>query len=149
MNFERVVSSSLSKLDSEKNENEEMGQRQTTEVIGSDFRDSLLLLLLMQQLTIVWEIVLVPGCLLNKWKGTGGRESESTGGRESESTGGGRGRGAGEQGTGSGSRSKEGDTKFLVYYWVSFSQKHLPSKVLKFLFNIHQCLKENFESKKT
>ena len=143
------MSSSRSKLDSEKNENEEMGQRQTTEVIGSDFRDSLLLLLLMQQLTIVWEIVLVPGCLLNKWKGTGGRESESTGGRESESTGGGRGRGAGEQGTGSGSRSKEGDTKFLVYYWVSFSQKHLPSKVLKFLFNIHQCLKENFESKKT
>ena len=149
MNFERVVSSSRSKFDSEKNENEEMGQRQTTEVIGSDFRDSLLLLLLMQQLTIVWEIVLVPGCLLNKWKGTGGRESESTGGRESESTGGGRGRGAGEQGTGSWSRSKEGDTKFLVYYWVSFSQKHLPSKVLKFLFNIHQCLKENFESKKT
>ena len=74
MNFERVVSSSRSKLDLEKNENEEMGQRQTTEVIGSDFRDSLLLLLLMQQLTIVWEIVLVPGCLLNKWKGTGGRE---------------------------------------------------------------------------
>ena len=72
------MSSSRSKLDSEKNENEEMGQRQTTEVIGSDFRDSLLLLLLMQQLTIVWEIVLVPGCLLNKWKGTGGRESEST-----------------------------------------------------------------------
>ena len=143
------MSSSRSKFDSEKNENEEMGQRQTTEVIGSDFRDSLLLLLLMHQLTIVWEIVLVPGCLLNKWKGTGGRESESTGGRESESTGGGRGRGAGEQGTGSGSRSKEGDTKFLVYYWVSFSQKHLPSKVLKFLFNIHQCLKENFESKKT
>ena len=143
------MSSSRSKLDSEKNENEEMGQRQTTEVIGSDFRDSLLLLLLMQQLTIVWEIVLVPGCLLNKWKGTGGRESESTGGRESESTGGGRGRGAGEQGTGSGSRSKEGDTKFLVYYWASFSQKHLPSTFLKFLFNIHQCLKENFESKKT
>ena len=50
---------------------------------------------------------------------------------------------------GSGSRSKEGDTKFLVYYWVLFSQKHLPDKVLKFPFNIHQCLKENFGSKKT
>ena len=94
------MSSSRSKLDSEKNENEETGQRQTTEVIGSDFRDSLLLLLLMQQLMIVWEIVLVPGCLLNKWKGTWGRESESTGGRESESTGGGspRVQGAGEGG---------------------------------------------------
>ena len=50
---------------------------------------------------------------------------------------------------GSVSRSKEGDTKFVVYYWVLFSQKHLPGKVLKFPFNIHQCLKENFGSKKT
>ena len=45
-----------------------MGQRQTTEVIGSVFRDSLLLLLLMQQLMIVWEAALEPGCLLNKEK---------------------------------------------------------------------------------
>ena len=68
MNFERAVSSSRSKLGSEENENEEMGQRQTIEVIGSNFRDSLLLLLLMQQLMIVWEAALEPGCLINKEK---------------------------------------------------------------------------------
>ena len=54
----RAVSSSRSKLGSEENGNEEMGQRKTIEAIGSDFRDSLLLLFLMQQLTIVWETVL-------------------------------------------------------------------------------------------
>ena len=53
MNFERAVSSSWRELGSEESENEEMGQRQTVEAIGSDFRDSLLLLLLMQQLMIV------------------------------------------------------------------------------------------------
>ena len=30
---------------------------------------------------------------------------------------------------GSGSRSKEGYTKFVVYYWVLFSQKHLPFEI--------------------
>ena len=59
------------------------------------------------------------------------------GGREPGRTGGGRGREAGEQGAGSGiymragsgSRSKEGYTKFVVYYWVLFSQKHLPFEI--------------------
>ena len=62
---------------------------------------------------------------------------EGTGGREPGRTGGGRGREAGEQGAGSGiymragsgSRSKEGYTKFVVYYWVLFSQKHLPFEI--------------------
>ena len=86
-------------------------------------------------------------------RGAGARENR---GWEPGRTGGGRGQeageqgaGRGEQGAGSGSRSKEGDTKFVVYYWVLFSQKHLLCKVLKFPFNIHQCLKENFGSKKT
>ena len=79
-------------------------------------------------------------------RGAGARENR---GREPGRTGGGGGQDAGEQGAGSGSRSKEGDTKFVVYYWVLFSQKHLLCKVLKFPFNIHQCLKENFGSKKT
>ena len=58
-------------------------------------------------------------------------------GREPGRTGGGRGREAGEQGAGSGiymragsgSRSKEGYTKFVVYYWVLFIQKHLPFEI--------------------
>ena len=62
---------------------------------------------------------------------------EGTGGREPGRTGGGRGWEAGEQGAGSGiymragsgSRSKEGYTKFVVYYWVLFSQKHLPFEI--------------------
>ena len=62
---------------------------------------------------------------------------EGDGGREPGRTGGGRGREAGEQGAGSGiymragsgSRSKEGYTKFVVYYWVLFSQKHLPFEI--------------------
>ena len=45
----------------------------------------------------------------------------------------------GREKAGSGSRN----------YWVLFRQKHLSGKVLKFLFNIHQCLKEKFGSKKT
>ena len=52
----------------EENENEEMGQRQTVEAIGLDFRDGLLLLLLRQQPMIVWEAALGPGCLINKEK---------------------------------------------------------------------------------
>ena len=61
-------------------------------------------------------------------RGAGARENR---GREN------RGREAGEQGAGSGiymragsgSRSKEGYTKFVVYYWVLFSQKHLPFEI--------------------
>lgn len=48
------MSSSLRKLGSEEKENEEMGQRQTVEAIDLDSRNGLLLLLLMQQLMIVW-----------------------------------------------------------------------------------------------
>ena len=94
--------------------------------------------------------------------GWGGKFESELSSMSSENTSGGRqGSGSpGEQGAGegrcgiymragSGSRSKYGDTKFVVYYWVLFSQKHLPGKVLKFPFNIHQCLKENFGSKKT
>ena len=94
--------------------------------------------------------------------GWGGKfESELSSISSENTSGGGQGDGSsGEQGreragsgiyirAGSGCRSEEGDTKFLVYYWVLFSQKHLPGKVLKFPFNIHQCLKENFGSKKT
>ena len=46
MDFERAVSSSLRELDTEENENEEMGQRQIVEAIGLDSRDGPLLLLL-------------------------------------------------------------------------------------------------------
>ena len=49
------MSSTLRKLGSEEKENEEMGQRQTViEAIDLDSRNGLLLLLLMQQLMIVW-----------------------------------------------------------------------------------------------
>ena len=59
-------------------------------------------------------------------RGAGARENRGWRGRE-----------AGEQGAGSGiymragsgSRSKEGYTKFVVYYWVLFSQKHLPFEI--------------------
>ena len=61
---------------------------------------------------------------------------EGTGGREPGRTGGGRGREAGEQGAGSGSRSKEGYTKFVVYYWVLFSQ--IPSIRLRHTTNIQK-----------
>ena len=68
--------------------------------------------------------------------GDRGREragSGRTGGAKREN----KGREAGEQGAGSGiymragsgSRSKEGYTKFVVYYWVLFSQKHLPFEI--------------------
>ena len=69
----------------------------------------------------------------------------------------GRGWEAGVQGAGSGiymrvgskSRSKGGDSLLFItgYYSVNIN-KQLPSKVLKFPFNIHQCLKGNFGSKK-
>ena len=55
-------------------------------------------------------------------------------------TGGGRGREAGAE-------MKQGIVCCLLLGIIS--QKHLPSKVLKFPINIHQCLKENFGSKKT
>ena len=41
------MSFSIRELGSEENENEEMGQQQTVEAVGLDFRDGLLLLLLM------------------------------------------------------------------------------------------------------
>ena len=74
-------------------------------------------------------------------RGAGARENRGreragsgrTGGAKREN----RGREAGEHGAGSGiymragsgSRSKEGYTKFVVYYWVLFSQKHLPFEI--------------------
>ena len=53
-----------------------------------------------------------------------------------------------EQRAGSGSRNKEGDSLLFMTEYYSV-KKHLYSKVLKFPFNIHQCLKENFGSKET
>ena len=76
--------------------------------------------------------------------GDRGREPGRTGGGSPGEQGAGeggkrenRGREAGEHGAGSGiymragsgSRSKEGYTKFVVYYWVLFSQKHLPFEI--------------------
>ena len=84
------------------------------------------------------KICLLPPNLTKKWG-----ETRSCDGSLGE-------RGAGSRvymRAGSRSRNKEGKY-FVVYYWVLFNQKHLSSKVLKFLFNIHQCLKENFGSKK-
>ena len=70
-------------------------------------------------------------------RGAGARENRGRERAGSGRTGGGRGREAGEQGAGSGiymragsgSRSKEGYTKFVVYYWVLFIQKHLPFEI--------------------
>ena len=47
---------------------------------------------------------------------------------------------------GSESRNKDSNSSLFItgYYSVKIS-----SKVLKFPFNIHQCLKENFGGKKT
>ena len=62
------MSSFLRKLGSEEKENEETGQRQTVEAIDLDSRNGLLLLLLMQQLMIVWVIALELESLLNREK---------------------------------------------------------------------------------
>ena len=62
------MSSSLRKLGSEEKENEETGQRQTVEAIDLDSRNGLLLLLLMQQLMIVWVTALELESLLNREK---------------------------------------------------------------------------------
>ena len=64
--------------------------------------------------------------------GSPGEQGAGEGGKREN-----RGREAGEQGAGSGiymragsgSRSKEGYTKFVVYYRVLFSQKHLPFEI--------------------
>ena len=63
-----TVSSFLRKLGSEEKENEETGQRQTVEAIDLDSRNGLLLLLLMQQLMIVWVTALELESLLNREK---------------------------------------------------------------------------------
>ena len=62
------MSSFLRKLGSEEKENEETGQRQTVEAIDLDSRNGLLLLLLMQQLMIVWVTALELESLLNREK---------------------------------------------------------------------------------
>ena len=49
---------------------------------------------------------------------------------------------------GSESRNKEGDNLLFITGYYSVKNKHLSSIVLKFPFNIHQCLKENFEARK-
>ena len=62
------MSSTLRKLGSEEKENEEMGQLQTVEAFDLDSRNCLLLLLLMQQLMIVWVTALELESLLNREK---------------------------------------------------------------------------------
>ena len=82
--------------------------------------------------------------------GSGGGEGGGggIGGREPGRTGGGKRAGSGiYMRAGSGSRNKESNS--LLFIAGHYLIKNTSCEVLKFPFNIYQCSKENFGSKKT